>query len=96
MFSLGHYYSKTCGQAGEGPGKSHKEETKPGKLPCDERLRELDSSSLEKRGLRGNLITLFQFLRSEYKEDGGSLFTSSNMEKMRENSNSTQKEFSSQ
>lgn len=73
--------------------KVHKDEPRPGKLQCDERLRGLGSFSFDKRRLRGNLITMFQFLKSGYKEDGGSHFTNSNIEKMRENSDSTQKEF---
>ena len=40
---------------------------------------------MEKRRLRGGLITVFQYLKGGYKEDGGSLFTRSHMEKTRGN-----------
>ncbi|KAK4823835.1 hypothetical protein QYF61_007084 [Mycteria americana] len=51
------------------------------KLP--EGCRELGSFSLVKRRLRGDLITVFQYLKDGYKEDGDSLFTRSHMEKTR-------------
>ncbi|KAK4814404.1 hypothetical protein QYF61_018163 [Mycteria americana] len=54
-----------------------------GSLPYEERLRELVFFSLEKRRLRGDLITMFQHLKGGYKEDGDSLFTRSRMEKTR-------------
>ena len=56
-----------------------------GSLPYEERLREQGLFSLKKRRLRGDLITMFQFLKGGYKEDGDSLFTRSHMEKMRGN-----------
>ncbi|KAK4820176.1 hypothetical protein QYF61_021448 [Mycteria americana] len=40
---------------------------------------------LMKRRLRGDLITMFQYLKGGYKEDGDSLFTRSHMEKIRGN-----------
>ena len=55
-----------------------------GSLSHEERLRELGLFSLENRRLRGDLITMFQYLKSGYKQ-GDSLFTRSHMEKMRGN-----------
>ena len=54
-----------------------------GSLPYKDRLGELDLFSLEKRRLRGDLITMYQYLRGSYKEDGDSLFTRSHMERTR-------------
>lgn len=52
---------------------------------CEERLKELGIFSLENRKLRGYLITVFQYLKSGYKEDGGCLFIRSHVEKTRGN-----------
>ena len=54
-----------------------------GSLPCEERLRELVLFSLERRRLRGDIITMFQYLKCGYREDEDSLFTRSHMEKTR-------------
>jgi len=56
-----------------------------GSLPYEERLRELGLFSPQKRRLRGDLITMFQYLKGGYKECGDSLFTRSHMGKMRDN-----------
>ena len=56
-----------------------------GSLPYEERLRKLGLFSLEKRRLRVDLITMFQYLKNDYKEDGDSLLTRSHTEKTRSN-----------
>ena len=48
-------------------------------------MRELGVLNLEKRRLRGDLITMFQYLKAGYKEDGDSLFKRSHVDKTRGN-----------
>lgn len=52
-------------------------------LPHEERLKELDLSSMEKA--YGDLIKVFQYLEGRYKEERGSFFTWRHMEKTRSN-----------
>ncbi|KAF4792692.1 hypothetical protein TURU_119161 [Turdus rufiventris] len=54
-----------------------------GSLPDEEKLRLLALFSLEKRRLRGDFNSMFQYLKEGYKADGDSLFARSYMEKMR-------------
>ena len=54
-------------------------------LPYEERLKELGLFSLENRRLRGNLITVFQYLKGSYKEYGVLRFTRSHIENARGN-----------
>jgi len=56
-----------------------------GSLPYEKRLKELGLFSLQKRRLRGDLITVFQYLKCGYKEDGDHLSTRNHMEKTRGN-----------
>jgi len=42
------------------------------------------SFSLRKRRIRGNIITVFQYIKGGFKEVRGSLFTRSHIEKTRE------------
>ncbi|KAJ7412827.1 hypothetical protein WISP_94593 [Willisornis vidua] len=44
-------------------------------LSCEERLRELELFSLEKKRLQNDLIVALQYLRGAYKKDGEGLFT---------------------
>ena len=44
-------------------------------LSCEERLRELDLFSLEKRRLQGNLTAALQYVNGAYKQERNQLLT---------------------
>ena len=50
------------------------------RISCEDRLRELGLFSLEKRGLLRDLITAFQYLMGDYKQEGNQLFFSTSEE----------------
>jgi len=52
----------------------------------EERLRDLGFFSLEKRRLRGHLITAFQYLKGAYRKAGEGLFTRACRDRTRGNS----------
>ena len=54
-------------------------------LSCEERLRELDLFSLEKRRLQGDLNLPFQYLKGMCKWEGEQLFTSMDSDMTRAN-----------
>ncbi|KAK4824563.1 hypothetical protein QYF61_016681, partial [Mycteria americana] len=57
-----------------------------GHLSYEERLGELGLLSLEKRGLWGDLIVAFQYIKGAYKNDGERLFTKACSDRTRGNS----------
>ena len=56
-----------------------------GHLPYEDRLRELEHFSLEKRRLRGDLIEAFQDLKGAYRKAGEGLFVRAGSNRIRGN-----------
>lgn len=81
MSSFSSHYTKIVWTVWRG----HKDDQRAGELVYEERLREMDFYSPERRMLRGDLRTTFQYLKESYKEGRDCLFTWAHMEKMRGN-----------
>ena len=54
-------------------------------LSYEDRLRQLELFSLEKRRLQGDLLAAFQYLKGAYRKDGEGLFTRVCSDRTREN-----------
>ena len=54
-------------------------------FPCKDRLTELGLLSLEGRGLQGDLIAAFQYLKGSYKKERDRLFIRISCDRSREN-----------
>ena len=54
-------------------------------LPCEGRLKELGLFTLKKRRMWGDLITIFQHLKGDYKHEENQHFTLVDSDRTREN-----------
>lgn len=72
VFILVSIMLKSCGLAGDGPGKGHKHEQWLRKSAIQGKAEKTGFVQLEKRRLNRNLISIFQYLKDVCKEDGDS------------------------
>lgn len=63
---------KRCGLGGKGPGKGHRRDQRSEKPAIWGKAEKRGFVQLEKRGLKADFITMFQYLKDVYKEDGDS------------------------
>ena len=73
------------GVAGAGPEEGHKDDERAGGPPHEDRLRELELFSLEKRRLREDLTAAYQYLKGAYRNAGKGFFVRACSDRMRGN-----------